>query len=145
VATWQHRFSKDIHTKFEGYYMWERNAELGGTPSLGPTPPFGGGGGDLPLIPGLSQAYGVLNYTAFAVSKKDYLVFRNEWFRDETGFRQGARGVFTSNAIGLSHYVNDLMVVRPEVGYYSNWTNPNFDNGTRHGIWVYGFDVTLRF
>jgi hypothetical protein len=145
VASWQHRFNKDIQTKFESYYMWERNGELGGTPSLGPTSPFGGGGGDLPLIPGLSQAYGVLNYTAFAFTRKDYFVLRNEWYRDETGFRQGARGVFTSNAIGLSHYFNDVFVVRPEIGYYSNWTNKNFDLGTRNGIWVYGLDVTFRF
>jgi len=59
--------------------------------------------------------------------------------------RQGARGVFTSNSIGLSHYFNDVFVVRPEIGYYRNWTNPNFDNGTKHGIWLYGFDMTLRF
>jgi hypothetical protein len=112
---------------------------------LGPVKPFGGGGGDSPLIPGLSQAYGVLNYTAFAFTKKDYFTVRNEWYRDETGFRQGARGVFTSNAIGLSHYFNDVFVVRPEIGYYSNWTNKDFDNGTRNGIWVYGLDMTLRF
>jgi len=145
VATWQHRFNKDIHTKFESYYMWERNGELGGTPSLGPVKPFGGGGGDLPLIPGLSQSYGVLNYTAFAFTKTDYFTLRNEWYKDETGYRQGARGVLTSNSIGLSHYFNDVFVVRPEIGYYRNWTNPNFDNGTKQGIWVYGFDVTLRF
>jgi hypothetical protein len=145
VASWQHRFNKDIQTKFESYYMWERNGELGGTPSLGPTSPFGGGGGDLPLIPGLSQSYGVLNYTAFAFTRKDYFTLRNEWYRDETGYRQGARGVFTSHSIGLSHYFNDVFVVRPEIGYYRNWTNPDFDLGTKPGIWVYGLDVTLRF
>jgi hypothetical protein len=145
VATWQHRFNKDVQTRFESYYMWERNAELGGTPSDGPVKPFGGGGGDLPLIPGLSQSYGVLNYTAFAFTKNDYFTLRNEWYRDETGYRQGARGVFTSHSIGLSHYFNDVFIVRPEIGYYRNWTNPNFDNGTKQGIWVYGFDVTLRF
>lgn len=145
VATWQHRLNKDIQTKTEAYYMWERNGELGGTPSLGPVKPFGGGGGDLPLIPGLSQSYGVLNYTAFAFTRKDYFTLRNEWYRDETGYRQGARGVLTSHSIGLSHYFNDVLVVRPEIGYYRNWTNPNFDNGTKNGIWVYGLDMTFRF
>jgi hypothetical protein len=145
VATWQHRFNKDVQTRTEAYYMWERNGELGGTPSQGPVKPFGGGGGDGITIPGLSQSYSVLNYTAFAFTTKDYFTLRNEWYRDETGYRQGARGVFTSHTIGLSHYFNDVFVVRPEIGYYRNWTNPNFDNGTKQGIWVYGFDVTLRF
>jgi len=50
-----------------------------------------------------------------------------------------------NNAIGLSHYFNDVFVVRPAIGYYRNWTNPNFDNGTKNGIWVCGLDMTLRF
>jgi hypothetical protein len=145
VATWQHRFNKDVQTKFEGYYMWERNAEVSGTPSAGPVKSFGGGGGDGVLIPGYTQSYGLLNYTAFAFTRKDYFTIRNEWYKDESGYRQGARGVLTSHSIGLSHYFNDVFVVRPEIGYYRNWTNPNFDLNTKHGIWVYGLDVTLRF
>jgi hypothetical protein len=145
VATWQHRFNKDVQTKFEGYYMWERDAEVGGTPSAGPVKSFGGGGGDGVLIPGLSQSYGILNYTAFAFTRKDYVVFRNEWYRDETGYREGTPGNYTSHSIGRSHYVNDVFVVRPEIGYYRNWDHAAFDNGTKHGIWLYGFDVTLRF
>ncbi len=145
VATWQHRFNKDVHTKFESYYMWERDAEVGGTPSAGPLKPFGGGGGDGILIPGLSQSYGVVNYTEFAFTRKDYLTLRNEWYKDETGYREGSRGAFTSHTIGLSHYFNNVFVVRPEIGYYRNWENPAFDNGTAHGMWLYGFDMTLRF
>ena len=60
VTTWEHRFNKEIHTKTEAYYMWQRDAELGGTPSAGPVQPFGGGGGDGIAdpgpIPGLRRA-----------------------------------------------------------------------------------------
>jgi hypothetical protein len=45
MATWEHRFSKDIHTKTESYIMWEKDAEMGGRPSAGPVKSFGGGGG----------------------------------------------------------------------------------------------------
>jgi hypothetical protein len=145
VATWEHRCNKDIHTKTEGYYMWERNAEVGGTPSAGPVKPFGGGGGDGVLIPGFTQSYGLLNYTMFAFTRKDYFGVRNEWYKDESGYRLGTRGAYTSHTINLSHYFNDVFIVRPEIGYYRNWENPAFDNGTKHGIWIYGFDVTLRF
>jgi len=145
VASWEHRFNKDIHTKTESYYMWQRNAVVGGTPSAGPVQPFGGGGGIGMLIPGYTQSYGVLNYTMFAFTRKDYFTVRNEWYKDESGYRLGTRGAYTSQTIGLSHYFNDLFVVRPEIGYYRNWTNPAFDNGAKHGIWIYGLDVTLRF
>src|SRR5262249_21732666 len=45
VATWQHRFTREFFTKTEGYFMWQRDAVVGGTPSAGPLKPFGGGGG----------------------------------------------------------------------------------------------------
>jgi hypothetical protein len=147
VATWEHRFTDDgsIHTKTEGYFMWERDAELGGTPSAGPVKPFGGGGGDSPTIPGLSHAYGVLNYTMFALTRRDYITLRNDWWKDESGFRSGFRGTYTSHTIGISHQLNDLFMVRPEIGYYRNWHQPAFDLGHSRGMWLYGFDVTMRF
>jgi hypothetical protein len=145
VITWQHKFNDQVHTKTEGYYMWQFDAELGGTPSAGPLKPFGGGGGDGTLLPGLSQTYGVVNYTMFGLSKSDFLTFRNEWWRDERGMRSGFPGTYTSHAIGLTHNFNSVFQIRPEIGYYRNWTNPAFDLGTKNGIWIYGLDATLRF
>jgi Putative beta-barrel porin-2, OmpL-like. bbp2 len=145
VATWQHRFTEQIFTKTESYFMWEHDAEVGGTPSIGPVEPFGGGGGNGTLIPGWSFAYGVLNYTMFGLTKDDYITLRNEWWRDETGFRSGFAGNYTSHTIGLSHDFNAVFQIRPEIGYYRNWTQPAFDNGTKNGITLYGFDVTMRF
>jgi hypothetical protein len=145
VATWEHRFSEDIHTKTEGYYMWERNAEIGGTPILGPVEPYGGGGGDGTLLPGMSHAFGILNYTMFAINKQDYFTIRNEWWDDDRGMRSGFAGNYTSHTIGLSHNFNQCLQLRPEIGYYRNWDNFAFDDGTRKGIWLYGFDVTLRW
>ena len=145
VGTWQHRFNEKVHTKFESYFMWQFNAELGGTPSAGPLEPFGGGGGDGVHLPGESFTYGVVNYTMFAISKMDFITFRNEWWRDERGMRSGFPGTYTSNAIGLTHNFNAVLQIRPEIGYYRNWHEPAFDLGTKRGIWLYGLDMTLRF
>ncbi len=145
VSTWEHTFSKEFHTATEGYFMWQRDAELGGTPSIGPVQSFGGGGGDGVLLPGTSLTYGVLNYTEYAVSKNDYICLRNEYWRDERGMRSGYPGCYTSNTIGYSHNFNSLFQVRPEFGYYRNWTNEAFDLGTKNGIWIAGFDCTYRF
>jgi hypothetical protein len=145
VSTWQHRFSEWVHTKTEGYFMWQRDAELGGTPSLGTPQSFGGGGGDGKLLPGWSYAYGVLNYTMFAISKMDFITVRNEWWHDERGMRSGFPGNYTSHTIGLTHNFNSVFQIRPEIGYYRNWNNPAFDLGTHKGLVLYGFDMTLRF
>ncbi len=145
VSTWEHKFSDLIHTATEGYFMWQRDAELGGTPSLGPLEPYGGGGGNGVLLPGWSFAYGVLNYTEYAVSQSDYFCLRNEWWCDPRGMRTGYPGNYSSHTIGYSHNFNSALQIRPEVGYYRNYDQPAFDNGTLKGLWQYGFDVTYHF
>jgi len=145
VSTWQHRFSDYIHTQTESYYMWELDAVKGGTPSIGPVHGFGGGGGIGAFLPGLSRAYGVLNYTTFELSKQDYFTIRNEWWRDETGFRSGFATNYSSHTIGLCHQFNSLLMIRPEIGYYRSYDVAAFDLGRQKNMILYGFDITLRF
>ena len=145
VITWQHKFSDCLLTKTEAYYMWERDVPLGGTVSIGNTKPFGGGGGEGTVLPGTSSAYGAVNYTMLQLSKKDFVTFRNEIWRDEEGMRTGFAGTYTSDTIGWTHNFTPSLQMRPEVGYYRNWDQPAFDLGTRQGMWLAGLDVTLRF
>jgi hypothetical protein len=145
VVTWQHRVNDIVHTKTEGYFMWEVNDVLGGTPSIGPTKPYGGGGGIGPDLPGTSYAYGVVNYTMFQLSRKGFITVRNECWKDQDGMRTGFPGTYTSHTIGLTHNFTPEFQVRPEIGYYRNWTMPAFDLGTRQGMLLAGFDVTIRF
>jgi hypothetical protein len=155
VSTWEHVFTKDIHTKTESYYMWENDAVLGGTPSIGPTG-FDAGGGLSPIrpyttathFPYTTHAYGVLNYTMFAIptiAKDDFITVRNEFYRDASGFRTGFPGSYTSHTIGITHNFNKCLQFRPEIGYYRDWTGPAFDSGNARGIVIYGADMTLRF
>jgi Putative beta-barrel porin-2, OmpL-like. bbp2 len=143
-TTWQHKFNECVITKTEAYYMWEHNAAVGGTPSIGPFA-FNSGGGLGPTIPGTSLTYALLNYTMFRCSDKDFVTVRNEWAKDENGTRFGYAGNYTSNTIGLSHNFNSVFQVRPEIGYYRNWNTPSFDNGNHKGMTLYGLDVTMRF
>jgi hypothetical protein len=143
-TTWQHKFNDKVHTKTEAYVMWERNAAVGGTPSIGPFQ-FNSGGGIGPTVPGLSMTYAVLNYTMFQLSKTDFLTVRNEWVQDEHGTRFGFAGNYSSHTIGWTHNFTPEFQLRPEIGFYRNWTNPAFDNGTRQNMLQAGFDVTIRF
>jgi hypothetical protein len=145
VGTWQHKFTERLVTKTESYFMWQFNAALGGTPSLGPIEPFGGGGGLGATIPGTSLDYGVLNYTMYKLSPKTFLTVRNEWWADPQGERSGFPGNYTSDAIGLSYNISSTLQIRPEIGFYHNWDNPAFDLGTKKSLLQYGFDMTLRF
>lgn len=143
-STWQHRFTSKVHTKIESYIMWERDAAVGGTPSIGPFQ-FNSGGGLGPTVPGISLTYGALNYTMFQLNDKRFLTIRNEWMKDTNGTRYGYAGNYTSNAIGLTHNFTPYLQIRPEIGYYQNWNNPAFDNGTKRQMIMVGADMTWRF
>jgi hypothetical protein len=145
VSTWEHRFNRQIITKTEGYFMWQRDAVVGGTPSLGPVEPFGGGGGIGPDIPGTTLTFGVVNFTIFQTSSKSYWTVRNEWWKDTDGERSGFPSTYTSNAVGYAVYLTPNILFRPEIGYYRSWTVPAFDLGTRKNQLMCGFDMTLRF
>src|SRR5262249_25106857 len=110
-TTCQHRFSRRFFTKTEAYILWERNAAVGGTPSIGPFQ-FNSGGGLGPTVPGLSLDYSVLNYTMCQLSKSDFLTFRNEWAKDEHGTRYGVAGNYSGHAIAWTHHFNALLPIR---------------------------------
>jgi hypothetical protein len=145
VGTWQHKFNDKIHTKTEGYFMWQRDAAIGGTPSAGPVRSFGGGGGIGPNISGITWAYGVVNYTMFETSEKGFITVRNEVWRDVDGERSGFPGTYTSHAIAYTHNFSNLVQLRPEMGYYRNWNHRSFDLGKKRGLFMAAADLTLRF
>jgi len=145
VGTWQHKFNEWAHTKTEAYFMWQRDAALGGTPSIGPVKSFGGGGGLGPKLKGMSLTYGAVNYTMFMLSDDDFITFRNEIWNDPRGARSGFPGLYTSNAFGWTHNFSPILQIRPEIGYYYNWKNPAFDLGKKKNMVLCGVDVTLRF
>ena len=97
VSTWQHTFNDEIHTKTEGYFMWQCDAVAGrhaehrsGRNRLAAAAAIGA------YLPGTSLTYGVVNYTMFQLSKKDFITFRNEWWNDERGERSGFPGNYTA-------------------------------------------------
>jgi hypothetical protein len=145
VSTWEHRFSREFITKTEGYFMWQRDAVVGGTPSAGPVEQYGGGGGIGADIPGTTLTFGLVNFTIIQLSKQDFITIRNEWWKDTDGERSGFRGNYTSNAIGLTHNFTPEVQFRPEIGFYRNWTTPAFDNGRRKNMAMLAFDWTIHF
>jgi hypothetical protein len=145
VGTWTHRFTPQIMTATESYFMWQRDAVVGGTPSIGPVRSFGGGGGIGNDISGTTLTYGVLNYTMFGISKRDYLTVRNEFWRDEDGERSGFASKYTSHTIGWSHQLSDVLMIRPEVGYFHSYDAKAFDLGRKNYMWQGGIDLTVRF
>jgi hypothetical protein len=65
--------------------------------------------------------------------------------KDEHGTRYGFAGNYSSHSIGWTHNFTPSLQMRPEFGYYRNWTTPTFDNGVRKDMFMAGIDFTVRF
>ena len=95
-------FSDRSITKTEAYFMWQRNAELGGTPSIGPLSRSAAAAATACCSgPVADLRCGQLHDVR--PSQEHFVTVRNEWWRDERGMRSGFPGTYTSHTIGLTH------------------------------------------
>jgi hypothetical protein len=151
-VTWGHRFSRRVHMMTEAYYMYEINALTGGTVVSGsPKPYFTGTGAGLPLH-GLSQAWGVVNYTNIKITDKDYISIRPvDFLGDPRGLRTGFPTTLASWTVGWCHRFNDLLCIRPEIRYERSLNSHNgipvtpYDDGKRMFQFTFGADLIQRF
>jgi hypothetical protein len=146
AGTWAHKFTDKFHTLTEAYYIWERSAQLGGTTTFGPPYRYFEGVGPGAKIPGLSSSYGIVNYTAYALSKKDYIVLRNDMLADPQGYRVGFKNaIYEEVTLGWIHHFTPWLTFRPEVRYDHSYGAKAYDNGTKANQWTASADVIFRF
>jgi hypothetical protein len=143
--TWSHKFTSRLHTLTEAYYAWERNALLGGSVIDGPPYPYFSRVGPGPLLPGLSDSFGIVNYTAFKTSDKSYIVLRNDCLNDPRGYRTGFPGAFFEQTLGFIYHLTPWCVTRPEVRFDYTSGQKGYDNGTRREQFTFNWDIIVRF
>ena len=147
VATWGHRFNGTVHMMTEVYYLWQKDALVGGTVIAGPPQDFYTGVGAGSLIPGTSKAVGAVNYFQVKFSAKDYLSVRNGYLSDPQGNRTGYATQYSDHTIGFVHHFNNLIMIRPEIRYehaYKDGITP-YDNGVKKDQYTAAMDIIARF
>jgi hypothetical protein len=121
VVTWGHRFSSRVHMETEFYYMWQKDAALGGSAIDGPPASYYTNVGIGAIIPGISSAVGAVNYFNIQIGKMNYLSIRNDLLNDPQGQRTAVASLYTSHTIGFVQYLTPWMFIRPEVRYEKAW------------------------
>ncbi|WP_299291564.1 outer membrane beta-barrel protein [uncultured Mucilaginibacter sp.] len=147
VATWGHRFNNTLHMMTEAYYIWQKDALVGGTVIEGPPQPFYTGVGAGSLIPGTASAIGAVNYFQIKLSGKDYVSIRNGYLNDRQGNRTGYVTSYSDHTIGFVHSFNTYFRIRPEIRYeraYADGVTP-YDNGTKKDQYSAAMDLIVRF
>jgi len=146
--TWTHRFDEagTLLTSTEAYYIFQTNSLVGGTVNNGPPHSWFQNVGPGAPIPGNAPAFGIVNYTEWKFSKKDFLSVRPiDYIVDFKGERSGFATTMASWTVGLTHRFNQLVSVRPEVRYEYAFSARPWDNGTRKGQLMFAMDALLRF
>jgi hypothetical protein len=145
ALTWSHKFTEKCHTLTEGYFIWERNALVGGTVTDGTPQPYFEGTGPGAKLPGLSYSIGVVNYTAYKLTDKSYFVARSDVLNDPSGYRTGYAGSFFEHTLGITYHPTNWLSIRPEVRFdYTNGVKA-YDNGTRREQFTFSTDFIIKF
>ena len=100
------------------------------------------------MIPGLSKAFGFVNFFQMKTSDKSYISIRNDYLGDPQGNRTGFSTSYTSHTAGFVYFITPLLRVRPEIRYeraYSGQEIRPFDNGTKKDQYSASMDIILRF
>ncbi len=146
--TWFHRFNRRFHVATEGYFLYTFNALQGGTVNNGPPRNFDTLTGPGKIMPGFSDAAGIVSYWNYKVTDRDYISLRPiDYLLDPRGWRSGFPGYYSSWTIGWIHRFSDLLTFRPEIRYeraLDNYSAP-WNNGQRRYQFTIGADFIQRF
>jgi hypothetical protein len=144
ALTWSHKFTDRLHTLTEAYFDWERDALAGGTVTNGPPQSFSPFVGPGKFLPGISDAFGLVNYTPYKLSDKSYIVMRNDVLYDPRGFRLPAPGTVAEVTLGYVYHITPWCVTRPEIRF-DYGTAKAYNNNTARDQFTFNWDVIIRF
>jgi hypothetical protein len=145
--TWFHRFNRRFHVCTEGYFLYTFNALQGGTVNNGPPRPVNLLTGPGKILPGFSEAWGIVSYWNTKITDRDYITVRPvDILMDPRGWRSGFPGYYASWTVGWIHHFSDLLTIRPEIRYERALSHSSpWDNGLRRYQFTIGADLIQRF
>ncbi|HMK85551.1 MAG TPA: outer membrane beta-barrel protein [Steroidobacteraceae bacterium] len=138
VTTWYHKINDHWHTDTEAWYMWENHTPDVLNPQgaailahMFPTPDFNIGAPDgaqcnnTALVYCASHEWAIVNYLNYEHDPHNIWVWRTDYLNDTTGQRTGFKGSFGEVDLGYTHWVGDVIELRPEIRLERELTAPN--------------------
>ncbi len=146
VATWYHKFDNKWHMATEGYYMWQKNVPNVNNPNA-PSTILGANGAQCRPDDATCKAstFSALNYLIYKFAPRDYLVLRNEFFKDNRGQRTGYKTLYTEHLIGWNHWFGDVITLRPEIRFDHSYDVKAYDGGRKSSQLVFATDLIIHF
>jgi hypothetical protein len=163
VATWYHKFNAQWHMDTEAYYMWQSHAPNAGNPqglaaiaAQYPAPQFSiGAPFGAQCNPAVAFCYsyewGFVNYLNYQRTAHDIFVWRTDFLNDATGQRTGFKTRYLELALGYTHWVGDVIELRPEIRFEHSLDADAYDNPSglpgngRHSQLMLAADMIFHF
>jgi hypothetical protein len=148
-ATWYHKFGKSRwHMDWETWYQYMKDTPNVTNPaasSLLLTNSNGAICNNTTELTCFAPDYASVVYVARQFGKKDFVVFRTEYFDDLKGQRTGFKTSYNENLIGWNHWIGSTIVFRPELRYEHAFDSPAYDSGTKKTQLMFAADVIFFY
>jgi hypothetical protein len=138
VFAWYHKINAHWHTDSEAWYMWQRDTPDSLNPqgaaalaALFPAPqynigaPSGAQCGNTSSVYCTSHEWALLNYLNYEHDPHNIWTWRTDYFDDASGQRTGFKGTFLELDLGYTHWIGDVVEIRPEARFEHELTAPN--------------------
>jgi Putative beta-barrel porin-2, OmpL-like. bbp2 len=138
VATWYHKFNSHWHMDTEAWYMWETHTPDVSNPqgaallaAMFPQPEYNIGAPDgaqcnnKALVYCTSREWAIVNYLNYTHDPHNIWTWRTDYLNDLTGQRTGFKGSYAEFDLGYTHWIGDVIELRPEARYERQLTAPN--------------------
>lgn len=161
VLTWYHKFNSRWHMDTELYYLWQSDTpnvdNAAGLARLARTYDYvtygaPGGAHCAPALPSCySYAYAAVNYINYQFGPRDIATFRTDYLNDARGQRTGYRTRYYEVDLSYTHWVGDVIELRPELRFEHAREAPAYDNPAaslsagRHSQFMLAADAVFHF
>jgi len=161
VVTWYHKFNSKWHMDTEAWYMWESHtpnvdnpgglaviAERYGYIRYGA--PTGAICNPL-LVTCYSYEWAAVNYINYQIGPRDTVTWRTDYLNDARGERTGFKTRYYECDFGYTHWMGDVVELRPEVRFEHARDAEAYDNptatpdGGRHSQAMIAADAIFHF
>jgi hypothetical protein len=161
VLTWYHKFDSKWHTDTEIWYMWQAHtpnvnnpaglAFIGHAYSYVNTGAPSGAQCNPALAFCYSYEFAAVNYVNYQFGPRDIATFRTDYMNDARGQRTGFKTRYYEFDLGYTHWVGDVIELRPELRYEHARDVDAYDNPTatpgagRHSQAMVAADAIFHF
>ena len=145
-VNWYHKFDEKWSMASQVYYAWQDKvpnannqnsaSAIAGTRAAQCNP------SDLTCK---SSSVAAAHYLVYQLSSKDFLALRNDFFKDNHGQRTGYNTTYSAHTIGWTHWIGDVITLRPELRFDHSYNQKAYDGGTQSNQYIAAADMIIHF